>query len=318
MAAGWLKQASQPLIVLSSDVDLDAARIAIRLAKKVDAVLALDDQNYGSSLTLAMKSYGLLMGTLGELRNSASQIVLLGVDPAREMPRFWSFLSLEQKEKAINIEINNPLEAVRHLRMALRSGEQTQDQKWTTVAKKVVSAQTGAVVFGMNWLQDGFPLISELLLWLKELNQVGRWYGLPAISEPNQIGLVEMLLSETGCSSSVRFMLNQVEEVPNEIKVEGLFAERRYDVIVLIESSDQIHQYSLDDNRQSKGRIIHIGPVKLDGFPDIWLPSKQPGVNAYGEMLRLDCVPIHLHPVIESIRPSTLEILSRIIDGVDL
>jgi formylmethanofuran dehydrogenase subunit B len=109
-----------------------------------------------------------------------------------------------------------------------------------------------------------------------------------------------------------------VEEVPNEIKLERLFAERQYDVIVFIGSSDQIHQYSPDDNRQSKGRIIHIGPVKLDCNPDIWLPSKQPGINADGEMLRLDCVPVHLHPVIESIRPSTLEILSRIIDGVDL
>jgi formylmethanofuran dehydrogenase subunit B len=317
LAGKWLKDASQPLIILAGDADQEAVRAAIRLAIKINAVLSLDDCNSGNILSLAMKSCGLLSGTLGELRASASQIILLGVDPTKDMPRFWDYLSPEQKEKALSITIDDPLETIRYLRLALRSDRKTKDTPWKNIAEKISSIPGGIILFGPDWLQNGLLLISELLLWLNELNRAGRWYGLPVVPEPNRVGQIETLLLETGYSGSIQFSPDRVNFDPCEFQSERLMDNDKADVIILVGNPKHNDPSSIRKLDRYKGEVIQINPEPPDGHCDIWFQSARPGYDAPGEMSRLDGVPVILQPVVASDRLTVAEIIDRIIRGVD-
>jgi formylmethanofuran dehydrogenase subunit B len=317
MAEKWLNNSSRPLIILAGDADQNAVRAAIRLAKKINAVLCTDDCNAGNILSLAMKSCGLMSGTLGELRASASQIILLGVDPTKEMPRFWDYLSPEQKEKALSIDIDDPLETIRNLRLALRFDGKAKDTSWKTIAEKIPSAPGGVILFGPDWLQDGLPLISELLLWLNELSTKGRWYALPVVSEPNRVGQIETLLLETGYSGSMQFLPGGVNFDPCEFQSERLMDYDKADVIILVGNLNHLDTSSVRKLDHYKGKVMKIGPEPPDGHCDLWLSSTRPGYDAPGEMSRLDGVPVILQPVAGSDHLTVAEIIDRIIRGVD-
>ncbi len=292
---------------------METARVAIQLARVYEATLALDDCNAGSSLSLAMKSAGLLSGTLGELRACLSQVVLFDIDPEADMPRFWDFLSAEHKNSAFRIDTHNPSEAVQHLRLALRQGGQAQGEPWLSLTKKIATTSSGAILFGEAWLQDGAPLITELLLWLKELNRAAHWYGFPILPEPNHVGLVETLLSETGYPGNIRFSRGQAEFAPCELQIERLIRQEMNDVVVLVGNPGALDPTCLARLAQMKGRSIQISPDLPAGRRDLWFPSARPGREVAGEMLRLDAVPVHLQPVVPSERPTAAQVLAGLI-----
>jgi formylmethanofuran dehydrogenase subunit B len=310
-AAAWLDAACQPLIVLAGDVDLETARAAVALARSRSALLAVDDRNAGSWLSLAMKSAGLLSATLGELRAHAGQLILCGFDPQQDQPRFWDFLTPDQKATAILIDTPDPLDAVRRLRLALRPEGPATGDPWSGVARKIAAATSGAVLFGVAWLQSGIPLVTELLLWLVELNAAACWYGFPVVPEPNCVGLSETLLTETGYPGNVRFSHGQVEYAPFELQIEPLVVREQIDAVVLV-GSPRFPQPAA----MAQVKSIQVNPEPPEGQRDLWFPCARPGVDAAGGMLRLDGVPVRLQPVTTSERPAASEILAGLAKGV--
>jgi formylmethanofuran dehydrogenase subunit B len=316
-AAAWLDNACQPLVVLAGDVDLETARASIRLARSRSAILTLDDRNAASSLSLAMKSAGLLSGTLGELRARAGQLVLLGgLDLEQDQPRFWSFLTADQKASAIHIDAPDPLDTIRHLRLTLRPKSQASRETLTRAAQKINAAPSGAVLIGEAWLQSGTPLLTELLLWLADLNADACWYGFPVIPESNRFGLAETLLTETGYPGNVRYLHGRAQYAPLELQVETLVRGGLVDAVILVGSWPGPEASWLAGLAQAKS--IQVSPEPPEGRRDLWFPSARAGVDAAGGMLRLDGVPVRLQPVLASQRPLAAELLAGLGEGADI
>ena len=303
-ARTWFEAARRPLVLLADDADNKAVHSAIRLARRRGALLVLDDGGESSALALAMKSAGLLSGTLGELRHGAARLLLCGPDPAREMPRFWGFLPPGQKAAALRLKNAGPLEAVRQLRLARRAGAGA-GGSMKRLAAVLAATPSGAVLFGKDWLQAGVPGLTELLLWLQELNASARWYGLPLLSGPNRFGLAEALLSETGYPGSLRFVGGKAEYVPYELRLATLLTRRQVDLLVVVGTPQGPDLAGMTGALKS----IQISAEPPVGRRGLWLPSARPGVDAAGEMLRLDGVPARLGALFPGGRPAAAEIV---------
>jgi len=315
IAAFLLAQARSPLVILSDEADSETARRALSLARKFDLALILDDRGTRNTLSLSMKSAGLLTATIGEIRASASQLLVFDLDPEMEMPRFWDFMTKEQKLGAIHIAAANPLNTIQTLRLALRKNEKANNTRWHNLPEKITSATSGAVLIGDQWLRAGVPLLTELFLWLKELNQIAHWYGLPCTSGPNSLGLSEVLLSETGYPGSLRFIHGQAEYSPYELQIELLLRQKLVDVVLMVGSPRNLEPACFDSFAQQGVKRIQISSDPPQGPCDLWFPCTKAGLDTYGEMLRLDAVPVHLQPVISSERLNPTRIISCLMNG---
>lgn len=305
-ARTWLRDARQPLVVLSGCLDGEAVSAAVRLAKQYSAILACDEDLTGSVLGLSMQAAGFLTGTLGDLR-SLSLVVLCGVDPARTHPRLGEFLGQDLATRALRLEPPDLLEALRWLRLAGSGAGENLPAMFAEVTARIETAPSGLVVFGPEWLKAGQPFTTELLLWLKDLNGEKHWYALYLAPAPNSTGVVEVLLSETGYPGNLRFGSEGVDYSPRLWRAERLIQQGGADLCLLVGQPDSFSEKTL--TRLSQGRTILLDPDQPAWNPPVWLPSALTGVDSPGQVQRLDGVPVDLQPFLPSQRPLMKDLL---------
>ena len=305
-ARTWLREARQPLVVLSGDLDDEAVLAAVRLAKQYSAILTCDEDCTGSVLGLSMQAAGLLTGTLADMR-SQSLVVLCGVDPARTHPRLGEFLSRELAADSLFLDPPDPLEALRWLRLAGLEAAENIPAVFAESAARIGAAPSGLVIFGPEWLKSGQPFTTELLLWLKDLNQENHWYALYLAPASNSIGVVEALLSQTGFPGNLRFGLEGVDYSPQLWRAERLIQQGNADLCLLAGQPGSFSEETL--TRLSHGRTILLDPDQPAWTSPVWLPAALTGVDSSGQVKRLDGVPVELLPVLPGSRPPLKDLL---------
>lgn len=295
MARKWLREARQPLVVLSGDLEVEAVSAAVRVAKQYSAVLACDEDGTGSMLGLSMQAAGLLTATLHDLRG-LSLVVLCGVDPPRTHPRLGEFLGRDLAADSLILDPPDPLVAVRWLRLASSDTTEGIPALFAGAAARIGAAPSGLVVFGPQWLEHGQPFTTELLLWLKGLQAEKHWYGLYLAPASNSTGVVETLLSETGYPGNLRFGQEQVDYSPRLWRAEHMIRQGSTDLCLLVGQPGSFSEETLAI--LSQGRTILLDPHKPVWNSPVWLPSAQVGVEIPGRFLRLDGVPVELQLVL--------------------
>ncbi|MDD5367934.1 MAG: hypothetical protein PHQ40_02520, partial [Anaerolineaceae bacterium] len=188
-AAEWLRIADNPLIVIGSDADQTTVRSAISLAQSTAGRLVNADEDAVEALSEGMRLTGVLMGTLGEVKRGADQVVVCGADPVAAAPRIWDYLGEEKRNQVLQWSPSAPLEAIRWLRLLLRGGKEAAPEAFYPLAQRIQSAESGVFLVGPDWLGLGRSVVTELLYYVRELNQRNRWYTLIFSNGPNPYGV---------------------------------------------------------------------------------------------------------------------------------
>lgn len=307
-----LQAARQPLIVLSGEVEQEAVTAAVRLAKQYSAILACDEDFTGAFLGPAMQAAGTLAGTLGDLHGQ-SLVVLCGVDPAQTHPRLGGRLGCDLANQALSFDPPDPLEAIRWLRLAASGAIQDPPIVHSEVVDRIKTASSGLVLFGSEWGRIGQPLITEMMLWLRDLDRDGRWYALYLPPAGNSIGVIETLLAETGYSGNLRFGPAGVEYLPHLWQADRLIQEGSVDLCLLVGCPGSFSRETVA--RLSPSRTILLGRSRPDWKPGIRLPAAQAGVDVPGWVQRLDGVPVELRPILPPHLPPLADILLELTES---
>jgi formylmethanofuran dehydrogenase subunit B len=306
-----LQTAHQLLVVLSNDTDNLAVESAIRFSKHFSATLTCENEA-NTILSLGMKMTGLLTSTLGEAR-SVDQVVLCDVQPERSHPRLGEFIGKELLAKALHLHAADPFEALRWLRLGMAEKGEHVPALYADHVSRIRGAPSGVVFFGLGWLKPGFPLTTELLLWLRDLNRTGRWYAHYLSPGSNDLGVTETLLSLTGYSSCMRFRQGEVDFSLPKGEAEKLILTDTPDLCLLVGQPTSFSPQVF--NRLKETSTILLDAHQPSWKPRLWLPVAKAGVDTGGMMQRLDGVPVTLTPVAAQKRQRVQDILEAFMTG---
>ncbi len=305
-ARRWLEQARQPLIVVSGDMDQGPVRAALRMARQHSAILTGNEDLTGAVLGQAVQAAGYLTATLGDFPRT-SQIVLCGADPVKTHPRLGEMLGCGLPSRAVTIDPGDPVLTLRRLRMAI-SG--CPSQAWSSISAAVDcirDATSGLVIFGSKWLRLGQPFAAELMAWLNELGREKRWFGMYLPPASNSTGVVETFLSETGYPGNLRFSADGVDFSPGLCQAGRLIRAGETDLCLLLGSPFAFIAETMSCLAHIRTILIAHEPPAWK--PDLWLPVARAGIDASGQVQRLDGLPVDLQPVLSSRLPGPEQIL---------
>jgi formylmethanofuran dehydrogenase subunit B len=308
----WLAEARQPLIVLSGDVEQEAATAALKLARKYSAILTCDEDLTGSYLSLAMQTAGILTGTLGDMKDQ-DLVILCGVQPEKTHPRLGEILRYSMSSRVLTFDTTDPLEAIRWLRLSCVEPMHEIPSIYTEVVNRVRSSPSGLIVFGPEWVKSSLTFTTELLLWVKELNQLKQWYAAYLPPSINSTGVVETLLEETGYPGNLRFGSADVGYSPYLWRTERLIQEGSIDLCILLGSPALISEETISSLKHY--RMVQFGQSQPHGEMGIWIQVARTGVDAPGWVHRLDGVPVDLLPILPRYLPLMKDILMDLLES---
>lgn len=282
------------MIVLTGETEQETVGAALNLAQVASACLVRDNHGTDENLSSAMRTAGLLSGTLAELRERTDQVVILGDNPEKTMPRFWEFVGSKKKEKAVRLGSGRSLESIRQLRLMNRGMDSKVDANFKLDAARIGKAGSGVVFLNDKTIYEDVNLLTEMLLWLKELGDGKKWYGQVLFPTPNENGISQLLMSVTGHPGALSFKKGSAIHDPRTLQLEKILFNDEADVILMIGG---IHRLSKPILKKMDGiKTIILSVEKPDIPADAWLSCAQVGIDGAGTMLRLDGIPVKFAP----------------------
>jgi len=293
-----LEKARQPLIVLTGEVEQEAVFATVNLARATSAYLVRDHNNLSENISDAMRTAGLLSATLADLRDRTEQVVILGNDPEKDLPRFWQFAGNRKKEKAVWINSKQLVESIRHLRLKNRGSKTISNEDLHKAAVRISKARSGVVFVSRKSIFADGNALTEILLWLKELGETKKWYGQILFPSTNEIGISQALLSATGYLGGLSFRKGNIYHDSRSLQLEKIIENREADAILIIGGIKRLPKQIMEE----MGRIktVILSSEKPNIHADAWLPCAQVGIDAPGTMLRVDGVPVEFSKPINS------------------
>ena len=308
-AAGILKKAHQPLIVLTGHGEQELVVAAVNLASAISASLVRDN-NTCENFTSAMQKAGLLSATLADLRKRSDRVVILGDDPEISLPRFWEFMGRGKKEKAVWISARQIVESIQQLRLHDRGLKTSFDEDLKTAASRIGQASSGVVMINGGSTLADVNALTEVLLWVKELGGAKKWYGQVLFPAANEIGISQALRSTTGYSGGLSFRKGKISHDPRLFQLEKRIEYGETDAILIIGDMNLVTKRIL---RKIVGiKSIVLSPEKPQFHADAWLPCARAGIDALGTMLRLDDIPVKLDPLVPSVQATARDFLVKL------
>lgn len=271
-AARVLQGAKRPLVYLAAELSTDAQREACALADVLGAML---DTVTPAELVLAVQERGRCSATLGELRHRADIVVFWGVDPDHAYPRLRSrYLPDRAGLQLISVDLSAEAAA---LTRAAVLGHGT-----TPLAERLVKGKYVAIVV------DGEerPEYVEALLALTEaLNGPTRAALVILRGGGNRVGADSVLTWQTGYPKAIDFSRGAPRYCP--------YDSYDFDTTLVIGSSTRAPQ------------TINIGPRASAGPAIIAIDTGIAGIHDGGAAVRLDDIPLPLHPPLPGVAPET-------------
>jgi formylmethanofuran dehydrogenase subunit B len=311
-----LDKAHQILIVLTGDVEQETAIPAVNLARATSAYLVRDNNSIDENVSSAMQKAGLLSATLGDLRDRADQVVILGDDPEKSLPRFWEFVGSKKREKAVRINSKEILENIQHLRLQRRRLKTTIKKEITGIATRISRAGSGVVFVNSESITADVNELTEIMFWLKELGESKKWYGQILVPSTNATGVARALRSTTGYSGGLSFRRGITYHDPRLLQFESIIKNHEVDAIAIIGGVDLLPRHILEKLDGIKTIVISSEKPKLR--TNAWLPCAQVGIDAPGTMSRLDGVPVKFEPLVNSGHASAQDYLDKLIQRVNI
>jgi formylmethanofuran dehydrogenase subunit B len=310
-----LDKAHHALIVLTGDVEQEAVIPALNLARATSAYLVRDNGNSGENISNAMQRVGLLSGTIADFSEQTDQVVILGDDPEKILPRFWEFIGNKKKDKTVWVNSRQSIEIIQHLRLCNLAIKTPIDEKIKAVATRISKAHSGVVfVSSESVLADANPL-TEILLWVKEIGESQKWFSQVLSPLSNEAGISQALRLTTGYSGGMSFRKGNIYHDPRSFQLEKLIEYHEADVVIIVGGASQLPKSTLQ--RLEGFKTITLSPEESKFHSDAWVPCAQVGVDAPGTMQRFDGIPIKFETLINSGRATARDFLDQLTQRVN-
>ncbi len=306
------QNARSPMILLGGDADQDTVLASLRLAQRYSAYFLRD--NEGSDVFAnAVRITGLLTSSIFEFRNHADQIVILGEDPAKTHPRFWEFVGDKKKESALWLGTSGYMETIRKLRLVNQKNNfYSLNKELETVAQRISKAGSGTLFINDELIASDVDLLTEIFLWLRDLNVNKKWFCQVISPSANPDGVSHILRGQTGFPDNIRFINGRAHHDARLLRFSSIIENRETDVILTVNS----HLFNGEKKKLKQVKVIAISPQKPHFPSDVWLPCAQVGLDAPGVMFRLDGVPVHFSSLVDRRIPPASDYLDRLLERI--
>lgn len=349
-AVSILKNAKNPLIFGLGNSTDETQKLAIELAKKINATL--DDT---SSFCLGPLSEAIIQNklktcTLDDVRNKADVIIYWGTDPSDSHPRLLSKHSYfprgsekqrgwEEERTAIAIDVRKshtakicgnyffqiPPKGDAEFIDALIAGLSGKIPKTSynfppkrilELANILKGAKFGVIFVGRGLIYS-IDDLEPLFKLMKVLNEKANFHLIPMVSSCNIVGFNEKLFAETGYVNSVKFEDGTVKHGPEYSIVESLKAKTVDAALIIGTDPFSILPHSIVKN------LLEIPVISIDHcetltskHAKVYINTTISGVESGGSATRMDGVKVSFEPVIETDHPSEEVILKKIMEAL--
>ena len=349
-AATILKNAKNPMIFGLGASTNEAQKIAIELAKKINATLDDTSSFCLGSLVEALISEKIKTCTLDDVRNKADVIIFWGTDPSDSHPRHLSKYSYfprgsekqkgwEEERTAIAIDVRKshtakicgnyffqiPPKGDTEFIDALIAGLSGKlpktsynypPKKILEMANILKGAKFGVIFVGRGLIYS-LENLEPLFRLMKALNEKANFHLMPMVGNYNTMGFNENLFAETGYVNSVKFENGTVLHGPEYSIVESL-KERTVDAALIVGSDPfSILPRSIVKN------LLEIPVISIDPYETltsrnskVYINTAISGVEAGGSAIRMDGKKVSFEPAIETNHPSDETILKKIMEAL--
>jgi formylmethanofuran dehydrogenase subunit B len=308
-----LNKAQQPLILLTGSMEQEVVLSAVNLARATSAYL-VRDSSYAENISSAIQKAGLLSCTLADLPEPTDQVVILGDDPHGTLPRFWEFVGNNKKEKVVWVQTQNIFESIQGLRLQNKGLKTSFSKEIEGAASRIAKANSGVVFANAGSISENENALTEVLLWMKELGDLKKWYGQVLPSSSNELGISQGMRSATGYSDGMIFRKRKIYHDPRSFQIEKIIEYHELDALVIIGDADHLPRHILQ--KMEGLTTVILSPEKPSFQTDVWLPCPRAGIDAQGTMLRLDGIPIKLESLVRSGRTLIQNSLAQLIQGI--
>ncbi|MGB9133620.1 MAG: formylmethanofuran dehydrogenase subunit B [Methanosarcina sp.] len=349
-AAAILKNAKNPLIFgLGTSTD-ETQKLAIELAKKINATLDDTSSFCLGSLVEALIHDDIKTCTLDDTRNKADVIIFWGADPSESHPRHLSKHSYfprgsekqrgwEEERTAIAIDIrkSHTAKICGNYFFQIPPGGDTEfidaliaglsgklpktsynypPKKILELANILKGAKFGVVFAGLGLIYS-LENLEPLFRLMKTLNEKANFHLIPMVGHYNMRGFNENLFTETGYVNSVKFENGIVKHGPEYSIVESLKA-KTVDAALII-GSDPLSSLP----RSIAKNLLGIPVISLDPCETltsrkakVYINTAISGVEAGGSATRMDGIKVSFKPVIETKNLSDEAIIKKIMEAL--
>ncbi len=345
-AAEILKEAKRPLLYGWSNSTLEAQRVGIDLARKLNATID-DTSSFCQGLLMERVLTGKIPTcTLDDIRNYADTSVFWGADPSNSHPRHLSRFayyprgekrqkSYEEERNCIVIDVRKSATAklcpnyyfhvppggdaefIGALMSVLegkipRFGDKKRMIELGTVLRKT---EYGVIFPGLGLiysLQEKMDLLEALVA---KLNEITTFKVVPMVGHYNMRGFNQLLLDETGFINRVAFQDGKASHGPENSVVE---ASKSCDAALVIGSDPLSALPFKTAQRLAKVPLIAIDPRRslTTDAAKVVIPSAMYGLEAGGSAIRMDGVRIEFEPFVKSDLLTDEQILTRIKEAI--
>ena len=307
-----LQNARSPMVLLGGDADQDTALATLRLAHGCSAYLIRDNER-SDVFANAVRITGLLSSSIIEFRNHADQIVILGEDSTIAHPRFWEFVGEKKKESAIRLGTKDCMKTIRQLRIMTKGfASQHKSKELEAIVQRMYKAESSALFINDALITSDVDLLTEIFLWLRDLNVNNKWFGQVISPSANEAGISHILREQTGFPGNIRFLNGQTHHDARLFHLSSIIENQEADVILVVNGELPFTKR----DRLDHVKVITISAQKPLPSPDAWLPCAQIGLDTAGVMFRLDGVPVQFSSLVDQRLPTARDYLNRLLERI--
>lgn len=349
-AASILRNAKNPLIFGLGASTTETQKIAIELAKKINATLDDTSSFCLGELVEAVIKNEIKTCTLDDVRNKADVIIYWGTDPSDSHPRLLSKYSYfprgkekqkgwEEERTAISIDVRKshtakicgnyffqiPPKGDAEFIDALIAGLSGKlpktsfnypPKKLLELANILKGAKFGVIFVGRGLIYS-LENIEPLVRLMKVLNEKANFHLMPMVGNYNTFGFNQFLFAETGYVNSVKFENGVVKHGPEYSVVESLKAKNVDAALIIGSDPFSILPRSIAKN------LLEIPVISIDPYETltsknskVYVNTAISGVEAGGSAVRMDGKEVRFEPVIETKHPSDEIVLKKIMEAL--
>ena len=307
---------------------------------------------------MAAQLGGRSKATLGEIKDRADLIILWGANPSECHPRHFTRYSVMPKGKytpegrkgrtVVLVDIRNTpsarvadiflqirpgkdfeaLTALRALIKGRRVDRQCLEETGLTLeqlqdlADRMKSARYGAMFFGMGltMTRGKFMNAAAVLTLGVEMNEYTRFVAMPLRGHGNVTGADAVTSWLTGYPFGVDFSRGYPRYNPGEYTTNDLLTRGEVDAVLVLAADPgaTMPKPAIDHLRRVPTIVLDPKVTHTSQLARVHITTAVTGISAPGTVYRMDEVPLHVRPSLQSPYPTDEEVIGRILKEVAL
>jgi formylmethanofuran dehydrogenase subunit B len=327
-----LAAARAPLVYGLGQTSCEAQRVAVALADSIGAVIDPAGPLLDGSSGLAYQARGTSTATLGDVRDRAEVVVVWRADPAATHPRLFERLRLpdpnrvlvvvderrtataEKADVFLELPADHDVEALWTMRAiageAPIADPAALDPRLAELVTRLRGCANGAILHHVRGHVEALALHALV----RDLSRITHIVAVTLRHEGNAAGAEDVLAWQTGYPAAVSFAGGYPRASPGELSAAAVLARGDADAALVVGSDPLEH---LPPAAAARLRAVPVVSVdaRATATADaarVAFTTAAAGVHRPGVVHRLDGVPVPLHALLASSRPSDEEVLEAI------